>query len=419
MKGQIVSTICAALMVIGMAACGGTSNSSAPTNSSAGGATNPGAPSNGSGGGSSGSSGSGGSSSGSSSGGSSASQGSQSAVAYAYVGAVSQSTTGIYGFSILADGSAAAVSGSPVSGPSSYLLTNSAFVFGTDGANITSYSRNNDGALQQSSSTYAVLSNGAEPWAVQAMSLDHTGQTMYAMENAGSDDLYYFFFAIGSGGKITNTGKIGPNVNYSSALVFSPDNNYAYGFGCFHIGWQITAFRRNSDGSLAQIGTNVGAPTYAGTGNGQIYCPVGEAVSQTGYLAVADTVLGTTTRGVGTYKINSDGALSLVQNSALQTQLTSVRAMNFDPSGAFLAVAGSGGIQMFQLTSSGALAPIGSAQQSGSEFTGVQWDTANHLYAISSAGFSVFTNSQGVLTPAAGSPHGSGIAGSLTVLSTR
>jgi len=335
-----------------------------------------------------------------------------------YVGTVNQSTAGIYGFSILPDGTATAVSGSPVSGPSSYVLTNSAFVFGTDGANITSYSRGANGSLQQSSTTYAVLSNGSEPWVVQAMSLDHTGQTLYAMENAGSDDLYYLSFSIGPDGKIANVGKIGPNVNYSSSLVFSPDNNYAYGFGCFHIGWQITAFRRNGDGMLAQIGTNAGWPAYAGTGNGQVYCPVAEAVSQTGYLAVADAVLGTTTRGVGTYKLNSDGSLSLVQNSALQTQLTDVHAMNFDPSGEFLALAGNGGIQMYQLASSGTLAPVGGVQESGSNFVGVQWDSDNHLYAISSAGLSVFTNAQGVLTPAAGSPHGAGAAGTLAVLPT-
>src|SRR5579884_2666103 len=225
MKVRILLAVCAALIVITMVACGGTSSSS--SSGPANGAASPGGSSSGGSGGSSsnsgGSAGTGSGSAGSGSGSASSGSGgsnSQSAVAYAYVGTTNQSTAGIYGFSISTDGSENAVPGSPTSGPSSYVLTNSAFVFGTDGGNIASYARASDGSLQKSPVTYAVLSNGSEPWAVQAMSLDHTGQTLYAMENAGADDLYYFFFSIGSDGKITNIGKIGPNVDYSSPLVF-------------------------------------------------------------------------------------------------------------------------------------------------------------------------------------------------------
>ncbi|HKO19861.1 MAG TPA: hypothetical protein VJU82_13330, partial [Acidobacteriaceae bacterium] len=283
MKGQILPAIWAALIVICMAACGGTSNRAPGTSTASSGPTNSGSPPGGS---SSGNSGSGSASAGSGSGsgggsnsGDSSGGSSQTAIAYAYVGTVNRSTAGIYGFSIAPDGTATAVPGSPATGPSSYVVTNSAFVFASDTANIASYARANDGSLKQSSVTYAVLSNGSEPWAIQAMSLDHTGQTLYAMENAGSDDTYYFFFSIGPDGKITNTGKIGPNVNYVSPLVFSPDNNYAYGSGCFHIGWDITGFHRNSDGTLARLddrATNPAVPAYAGTG--QMYCPVREAI---------------------------------------------------------------------------------------------------------------------------------------------
>lgn len=417
MKVQILATMCAALVVIGMAACGGTSDSSTKTDTPSSGPTTSGSPPAGS---SSGNSGSGSASAGSGSGSGGASGGnSQAAVAYTYVGTTGRSTAGIYGFSITPDGTIAAVPGSPATGPSSYVLTNSAFVFASDSANIASYARGNDGSLQQSSITYAVLSNGPEPWAIQAMSLDHTGQTLYAMENAGSDDTYYFFFSIGSNGKITNTGKIGPNVNYVSPLVFSPDNNYAYGSGCFHIGWDITGFHRNSDGTLTRLddrSTNPAVPAYGGTG--QFYCPVSEAISQNGYLAVADAELGTNTTGLGAYKINADGSLTFVQNSTLATQLSSIHGMNFDPSGQYLALAGNGGIQMYQLTPQGTFTPIGGVQQPGTNYLGAQWDANNHLYAISSDGLHVFTNSQGMLTPAPGSPHAAGSAGTLAVLPT-
>jgi 6-phosphogluconolactonase (cycloisomerase 2 family) len=127
--------------------------------------------------------------------------------------------------------------------------------------------------------------------------------------------------------------------------------------------------------------------------------------------------------GIGTYKINSDGSLTFVQNSTMTLQLQSaaccgITGMNFDPAGQFLAVAGSGGIQMFQLNPGGTLTPLGGIQQPGPKYTSVAWDKDNHLYAISDSGLYVFSVSQGVLTPASGSPHPAGAAGSLTVLPT-
>ena len=314
------------------------------------------------------------------------------------------------------DGTATSVPGSPASGPASYVVTNSAFVFATDASNLASYARGSDGSLTASSSVVAVPNAGTTAtYLIQAMSLDHTGQTLYAMENAGADDLFYFFFNVANG-TATKIGQIGPNVEYVSPLVFSPDNVYAYGFGCFHLAWTITGFRRNSDGSLTPFNTNGGIAPYAGTS--QFYCPQAEAVSAMGYLAVADTVNGASlaTSGLGIYKINSDGTVSLVQSSVQQTALSRISSLNFDPTGTFLAAAGNGGIQMFQLMPGGGLSAVGSAQSTASNYLGVEWDTHNHVYAISTAGLTVFSNAGGMLTPASDSPHAAGAAGSLTVL---
>jgi hypothetical protein len=90
--------------------------------------------------------------------------------------------------------------------------------------------------------------------------------------------------------------------------------------------------------------------------------------------------------------------------------------MNFDPTGLYLALAGSGGIQMYQLMSGGTLTPLGGVQSAGPNYLALQWDADNHLYAVSSAGLHVFTNFQGMLTPASGSPHTAGAAGSLVIL---
>lgn len=338
-------------------------------------------------------------------------------MAFAYVGTVNQSTAGVYGFSIASDGSATPVSGSPVAGPSSYVLVNSAFVFATDGTNIATYARASDGSLTQSSTIDGALNPGGPALIIQELSLDRTGQTLYAMVNEGSDDKYYAFFAIGADGKLTNIGKAPVNVDDGSALVFSTDNNFAYGFGCFFADWDVTQFARNSNGSLAALSSasSAGIPEYAGSG--QRYCPTAEATSKTGYLAVADTTAANTqTSGLGAYKINSDGSLTFVQSSTIANLLPSVNAMNFDPNGQFLAVAGNGGIQVYQLSAGGAFTPVGGVQAAGANYLAVQWDNDNHLYAASASGFTVFTSTQGILTAAPGSPHSAGTSASLTVL---
>lgn len=417
MKFQSSLLFCGTLSLLCIIGCGATS-SIAPSTSAA--ASNPGtaSPSPGASGSSSSGSGSGSGSSGSTSGGS-GSGSSQGAAAFAYVGTANLSSA-VYGFSIAADGSATPVSGSPVAGPSSNVITNSAFVFGTDGHNIASYARNSDGSLSQSSSMNAALTNaGGFPMAIQAMSLDHTGQTLYAMENAGSDDVYYVFFSVGADGKLTNTGKIGPSVDYTSPLVFSPNNNFAYGFGCFHANWDVTGFSRSADGTLVPLGsaaTDSAIPGYAGTSIAQGYCPLAEAVSKGGYLAVAEVRNGTQTSGLAAFTINGDGSLTLVPNSTMANLLPSVNAMKFDPNGQYLAVAGNGGLQMYQLSSTGTFTPVGGVQAAGPNYISVQWDNDNHLYASSASGLAVFTSSQGVLTPAPGSPHSAGTGASLTVL---
>lgn len=314
------------------------------------------------------------------------------------------------------DGTATSVPGSPTSGPSSHVVTNSAFVFATDSSNIASYSRAADGSLTQTAVVNAAPNPGTpNAFLIESLNLDHTGQTLYALEDAGSDDRFYFFFSLVNG-TVTKIGQIGPNAGFESPLVFSPDNANAYGVDCFHLDDIITGFRRNSDGSLTPFTTNGGTAAYAGTN--QLYCPEAAAVSAMGYLAVADTVGGgtPTSSGVAINKINSDGTLTLVQSSAQQTALSQVNAMNFDPTGNFLALAGNGGIQMFHLMPGGGLTPIGVAQATGTNYTAVEWDNQNHVYATSSSGLSIFTNAAGTLTLAPGSPHAAGAAASLTVL---
>ncbi|MBV8206428.1 MAG: hypothetical protein JO041_06520 [Acidobacteria bacterium] len=385
--------------ILALGACGGSSHSSSPSSTSPTNPTSSGAPPG--------------------------STPAPSVVAWAYSGGSGSNSTGpLYGFGINADGSATPVPGSPASGPNESVVSTSAYVFGTDGSNIATYARGSDGSLKLAS-TAAAAPNAGMPTAyfIGSLTLDHTGQTLYASEDAGSDDNYYFFFNVGAGGSITKIGQLGPSVDYVSPLVFSPDNSYAYGWGCFHLGWDITGFKRNSDGTLTSISTNAVPGEFAGSG--QFYCPQGAAVSSMGYIAIAEVATGTSSpAGLASYRIASDGSLGLVAGSAIATALpgspccTVVNDMSFDPSGTFLAVAGQvqGGLQMFRLQPGGGLAAVGGLQATGATYRALGWDTSNHLYAVSSTGLYVFTNANGTLTPAPGSPNAANPSASLAVL---
>jgi hypothetical protein len=138
------------------------------------------------------------------------------------------------------------------------------------------------------------------------------------------------------------------------------------------------------------------------------------------------------------YAINGDGTLSLVPNSTFIPGVTvspcnGCSAMAFDPSGKYLAIAGSASgqaaIQIYELQADGRVQAMGPPQHWGSTtaFNSVAWDSASHVYATSSicdggnqcsAQLDVFSFADGVLTPEPGSPHdlGEGSAASLLVI---
>jgi len=103
--------------------------------------------------------------------------------------------------------------------------------------------------------------------------------------------------------------------------------------------------------------------------------------------------------------------------------------MAFDPSGRYLAVAVSAGVQIYELQNGGALVPVGGVQGPPVVgFANLAWDSAGHLYGIpsqysnscqnndSACGLYIFNFSAGVLSPAPGSPHTIPQPGSLAVL---
>lgn len=365
-----------------------------------------------------GGSGSGTGSGGSGSGGSGGGTPTPSTVAYVYVGGTnSNSPNLITAFNVTSDGMAHLLPGSPFTGPAGFLVTNGAYVFGTDGTNIQAYTRNPDGTLVRGPSISGVAHNDTPIGSgVGFMTLDRTGQDLYAGEInfQGADNDAVATFAVGAGGTLNFVANSAINVDAGGPLTFSQDNRFAYGQGCYFINWDLFAMARQSNGSLQFVPDNATIPS---TGNpNDTVCPQASSASARNYLAEQVGIIGNgvTTPFLVTYKINGDGTLSLVPNSNVGTAIGGQLA--FDPSGNFLAVAGTGGIQVFQLTAAGILAPVGVPQLTSINFNSVRWDNTGHLYAVGNGALYIFNSANGVITQAPGSPYAVSLQGSLAVL---
>ena len=409
----ISTSVSVVLFLILLAGCGGgTSNSSSSGSTSITGGSSGSSGSSGTGSGSSGSSGSGGS--GSSSGGS----GNSSFVAYAYTA----SSTAITGYAASSNGLLTPVPNSPLpASTDTYVVTNGANVYTANsaGSTLNIYSRNtSNGSLTLANSVNAIQGNPNPQDIVGSLALDHTGTTLYVGEFDSSGDDGFGVFNVSQDSQATLVSYFGNSEQFGPPLVFSPNNHYAYTANCYHLSWTIFGYMRGSDGALTSV--NTGAQPPPSNDPNTMWCPEATAVSAGGYLAVAYEALGGQTAQylVGTYHINSDGTLTYVAGSSVTTASSDAQrnhipiAINFDPTGTYLAVAGNGGVQTYAINSAGLLLPAAAPQNMGPDFQNAGWDKANHLFASSSTELYVWNVSHGQLTLAGASPYpgGTGLA---------
>ena len=171
---------------------------------------------------------------------------------------------------------------------------------------------------------------------------------------------------------------------------------------------QIFGYQRNSDGSLTQLNINPNLP--AAPANLPGYCPYLTAVGNDFHLFTTLTPEDFSPQGptqIGVYSVNSDGTLTTTSTAANMpaTVLKTVRDLKLDPTSAFLAVAGQGGLQLFATHGSSPVTPLASPLTV--EVDQMFWDNAGHLYAISTPGNGVyvFTVTATGATPVSGSPY--------------
>ncbi|HUN90392.1 MAG TPA: hypothetical protein VMU28_16440 [Terriglobales bacterium] len=325
----------------------------------------------------------------------------------------------IAGYSVNSDGSLSPVPNSPyTSATDNYIVTNGSNVYtvNSGGTELEVYSiKASDGSLALANTTNAIAGNTSFSGdIVGGLSLDHTGASLYIGEIDSSGDDGQNVWSVGNSPSATQVQWDGGSEVFGPPLVWSPNNLYAYSGNCYHAAWTLFSYTRASNGTLTSPNFLTGGPPVLTQGD--MPCPLAFAVSAKGFLAVAYSA---TPQGgqvmIGTYALNNDGTLTPISGSQVTTASNSGAnggnapvAINFDPTGTYLAAAGNGGIQTFTLGSTGLLSPVSSPIDAATNFQNVAWDKSNHVFATTTNQLYVWNFAKGTLTPATGSPYGGG-----------
>ncbi len=340
-------------------------------------------------------------------------------VAFVYISSSPSSNTyEINAYAASSNGKLTTVPDSPFPTEVSSLASSSKYLFGTNGVEIDSFSIANDGAIAQVSSINAQQLNQGDCGGPFDMFLDRTGSTLYDMDYIGNicaNNPYQSFSVGGDSGELTYIGVTNAaSPAFATSLSFLANNKYAYGSSClFMVGPLIYGFQRAADDSLSQLNINPAMPVAPA---GDYYCPGGSAAPDTAnHLAfVVAPMNGNNQQPTGGPSqlavYTADGSGNLTTSSTYKnmpaTAVTGVYDYAASPSGKYLAVGGTNGVQIFHFNAANpptrftGLLPTGAISQ-------LAWDNAGHIYAINTAGgeLYVFTVGSEKVTQAPGSPY--------------
>lgn len=335
--------------------------------------------------------------------------------AFVYVSSNPSGTTyQINAYSAAANGQLTPVPGSPFPAKVQQMAVNSKFLFGTDGVFIYTFSIAPNGALTQVSSINAQQLNGGSGGPV-ALFLDHTGATLYDEDfdgSGGANNDYQSFSVNPSTGQLTYLGATSQaSPSFNSPLSFIGNNEYAYSSSCYHFDPEIFAFQREANQTLN--GLNI-TPAIPNAPQGSFYCPYLASADPNNNVAIAMQPLDDNSwQPTGPYQLavyTADASGSLTTNSTNSnmpaTAVQNITDYWMSPAGNLLAVAGSGGAQIFHFQGSNPITHY-TGLLTRTEIDQLFWDNVNHLYAIGRKANSLFV---GTITPtsvkqAPGSPY--------------
>jgi 6-phosphogluconolactonase (cycloisomerase 2 family) len=281
--------------------------------------------------------------------------------------------------------------------------------------------------------TYEIQPNGTLHWVAQtkytvcgsdlayALFLDHTGSTLYdgdANPDCNDRTAAYQFFAVQkSSGKLTFLNHTPISDVGQPELSFTGNNQFAYGGTCSPYNTPyLSAFRRNSDGSLSPLGnpdgSNVHTPPTPPSSD-EYYCLYSTASDPENHVAMSVQLIDKNSHydgpaQIATFTADSSGYLNTTSTYANMLKVAgSVGgvALSMSPSGKLLAVAGNRGLQVFHFNGANPVTPYTGLLTTAS-INQIFWDNNNHLYATS---FSPASN-QGKLFVFGVTPNWHGVA---------
>ncbi len=326
-------------------------------------------------------------------------------VAFVYVSNTpTNGSTQISGYSAAPNGALTTIPGLPLVTPAADIVANGQFVFGSDGMNIDSFAIASNGALTQAD-TLSVEPGGG----VFNLFLDHTGSSLYADYYTENNE--YLAYSIGSNGSLTYLDNIMGGPGFGEVASFIGNNEFAYASSCYHFTPSIYGVQRSDDGSITLLSMNEPYPT---TPAGYFYCPwLGGAADPTNHVAFAMQLLTGNWAPAGpwqlaTYTADSSGNLTTTSTykNMPSVLVGSVTDYWMSPSGLYLAVGGSTGLQVFHFNGANPITKY-TDKLVKQEVDQVFWDNSNHLYALGRAAGKlwVFTVTSTGVKQAPGSPY--------------
>lgn len=357
-------------------------------------------------------------------------------VAYVYVSNLvnpdSNTNHNLYAYGARADGSLYRVTGTPFNYDINGLWDNSHYLFGVNGTQIDSYWISSTGAPQLVG-TIDAAAHAANPCGgIGPLKVDHSGRNLYNPIAEG-DCMGFSFqnFAINNtSGKLTYKNTSDEVFLGGNELDFLGNNHFAYSPVCNNFDHEevgrIASFQRASDGTLKSIAATVGPIAPKNTSN--TYCPLNIATDPTNHMAVLQQEVDFSSDAYGTpviatYTATSTGDLTTASTySNMPHTRSGMRVMRMDPSGKLLAVAGSGGLEIFHYHGAN---PVTYAKTllTSVPVDSLYWDHNNHLYALTRSNIGkgklyVFTVTTTGASQAPGSPHAIPNADTLIVRAT-
>lgn len=347
-------------------------------------------------------------------------------VAYIYVSTTPSNSSNyeIRGYVANAKGELTQIPGSPFQEDISFLVSNGKYLFGSNrnGYDIDAYAIEADGALRYSAASSVARTQDCDM--ALTLFLDHTGQSLYNLDtygNACANATYQSFAVNESSGKLRFMNEAGATPELVTWLSFIGNNKFAYTASCYHFIPLIDGFERNANGTLNELNAAQPLPKAK---SGENYCPFLAAADPTNHVAIAVQPMQGYGDPVGAYQLatytaNGAGLLSTGSSFANMPSVLvgNVTDLNMAPSGKLLAVAGTGGLQVFHFNGASPITKDTGLLTKDS-ISQIFWDNANHLYAISRTAnkLYVFTVTPGQAQPVHGSPYTVSAPGSLEVL---